>query len=95
MFMTTKPMTDRVSSNATQEFVWDADEHTEIHRFIATPIRERLRAHKAVDILDLGCGHGSCALMPMPASRLPGSITVHRPISTSRRLDESPLWCAR
>lgn len=57
--MTARPKTDRETSNAADEFVWDTDEHTEIHRYIAKPITERLRAHGASEVLDLGCGNGS------------------------------------
>lgn len=57
--MTAKPATDRNSSNAAEEFIWDTDEHTEIHRFITKPIVDRLKAHGARDVLDLGCGNGS------------------------------------
>lgn len=57
--MTAKPKTDRETSSAADEFVWDTDEHTEIHRYIAKPITERLREHGAREVLDLGCGNGS------------------------------------
>ncbi len=57
--MTAKPKTDRETSNAADEFVWDTDEHTQVHHFIAKPITDQLRAHSASDVLDLGCGNGS------------------------------------
>ena len=42
-----------------RRFVWDTDEHTQVHHFIAKPITDQLRAHSASDVLDLGCGNGS------------------------------------
>lgn len=71
--MTTKPKTDRETSSAADEFVWDTDEHTEIHRYIATPITERLRAHGANEVLDLGCGNGSfSALLAIAGFKVTG-----------------------
>lgn len=57
--MTAKPMTDRRSSNAAEEFIWDTHEDTEIHRFIEKPIGDLLRSHGSSAVLDLGCGNGS------------------------------------
>lgn len=57
--MTATPKTDRETSSAADEFVWDTGEHTETHRYITKPITEQLRAHKAAMVLDLGCGNGS------------------------------------
>ena len=36
--MTAKPKTDREASSAAGEFIWDTDEHTEVHRFISEPV---------------------------------------------------------
>lgn len=57
--MSAKPKTDRETSNAADEFVWDTDEHTEVHSFITKPVTEQLRTHGATEVLDLGCGNGS------------------------------------
>jgi 2-polyprenyl-3-methyl-5-hydroxy-6-metoxy-1,4-benzoquinol methylase len=54
-----RPATDVSDSIAAAEFVWSTDEHTEVHRFVANPIVDRLRRHKAETVLDLGCGNGS------------------------------------
>lgn len=56
---TAKPKTDREASSSANEFVWDTDEHTEIHRFVGRPILKLLQEKGAVDVLDLGCGNGS------------------------------------
>lgn len=56
--MTVRPKTDRETSNASREFIWDTDEHTEIHQFIRQPITGLLNAHRAHKVLDLGCGNG-------------------------------------
>lgn len=57
--MTEKPKTDRVSSSAADEFIWDTIGHTEVHKFIRTPILSLLRAHNVSSVLDLGCGNGA------------------------------------
>lgn len=57
--MTAKPKTDRETSSVAEEFVWDTEEHTEIHEFITKPITEMLKSHGCADVLDLGCGNGS------------------------------------
>lgn len=71
--MTAKPKTDRETSSAANEFVWDTSEHTEIHRYIAKPITERLREYMAHEVLDLGCGNGSfSALMASAGFKVTG-----------------------
>lgn len=57
--MTAKPKTDREVVSTGNEFVWDTEENTEVHKFIVKPIIKQLTAHGAVDVLDLGCGNGS------------------------------------
>jgi 2-polyprenyl-3-methyl-5-hydroxy-6-metoxy-1,4-benzoquinol methylase len=57
--MTAKPKTDRDTSSATDEFIWDTDELTGVHRYISKPIIRHLHEHGATDVLDLGCGNGS------------------------------------
>lgn len=57
--MTEKPRTDRAHSSAADEFVWDTSGHTEVHRYVRSPILELLNQHLANTVLDLGCGNGS------------------------------------
>lgn len=54
-----RPTTDVSESIASAEFVWNTDEHTEVHRFVANPIVGQLRRHRVKTVLDLGCGNGS------------------------------------
>ncbi len=57
--MSARPTTDESASIAAPEFIWNTDKHTEVHRFVAGPVIERLRRHEARSVLDLGCGNGS------------------------------------
>jgi len=57
--MTEKPITDRVSTSAANEFIWDTTGHTEVHEYIRAPILSLLRRQHAIKVLDLGCGNGS------------------------------------
>ncbi len=57
--MSARPATDVADSIAAPEFVWNTDEHTEVHRFVAKPILDQLHRHKVNTVLDLGCGNGS------------------------------------
>ncbi len=57
--MSARPQTDASASIAAREFVWDTSDHTEVHRFVAAPILEYLRASRVNTVLDLGCGNGA------------------------------------
>src|SRR5689334_10135871 len=52
-------LTDRKISIESDEYVWDIDENTEVHKFVMSPIARLLGAHGARAVLDLGCGNGS------------------------------------
>lgn len=54
-----KPQTDRNTSSAADEFIWDVAEHTEVHNYVREPILRLLKAHSASSVLDLGCGNGA------------------------------------
>lgn len=57
--MSARPRTDASASIVATEFVWDTDEHTEVHRFVTAPILALLSGTGARTVLDLGCGNGS------------------------------------
>lgn len=57
--MIDKPKTDRLVSAASSEFLWDTEEHTEVHKYITAPILAKLEQANVKNILDLGCGNGS------------------------------------
>ncbi|HEY9825447.1 MAG TPA: class I SAM-dependent methyltransferase [Stenomitos sp.] len=57
--MNLKPKSDREFSVASDEFIWDSEEKTEIHRFIEKPILSQLSSRQISTVLDLGCGNGS------------------------------------
>lgn len=55
----TKPKTDRLMSASADEFVWDTSEHTEIHKYVLSPVTGILKKHRCSTVLDIGCGNGS------------------------------------
>lgn len=57
--MSARPQTDVAASISAPEFVWDTEEHTEVHGYVAAPIIGSLRQARAQTVLDLGCGNGA------------------------------------
>jgi 2-polyprenyl-3-methyl-5-hydroxy-6-metoxy-1,4-benzoquinol methylase len=57
--MNIKPKSDRELSLSSNEFIWDSEGESEIHKFIENPIINQLKSKNIKTILDLGCGNGS------------------------------------
>ena len=57
--MSGRTKTDRENSLSAEEFVWDTDSLTEVHRYVTAPILSLLKDRKAQGVLDLGCGNGA------------------------------------
>ena len=54
-----RPTTDRSRAISAPEYVWDDGGNTENHDLVLDPILQRLAAHGARTVLDLGCGNGA------------------------------------
>lgn len=54
-----KAQQDRELTLAADEFVWDKEGESPVHRLVGPPIVELLRQHGAARVLDLGCGNGA------------------------------------
>jgi 2-polyprenyl-3-methyl-5-hydroxy-6-metoxy-1,4-benzoquinol methylase len=51
--------TDRELSINSDEFIWDGNNESESHQYLARPIIDILRSASAKTVLDLGCGNGA------------------------------------